>query len=61
MKQLLQYFREVAQELKKVSWPNRQETTNLTLLVIGITTLVALYISGLDTVFQRMMATILQR
>jgi preprotein translocase subunit SecE len=61
MKQLLQYFREVMQELKKVSWPTKRETAGLTVLVVGITTVAALYIGGLDVVFQRLMAVILQR
>ncbi|HEX9817913.1 MAG TPA: preprotein translocase subunit SecE [Patescibacteria group bacterium] len=61
MKRLLQYFREVVQELKKVSWPSRRETLGLTLLVVSITTLAALYIASLDLSFQKMMAAILQR
>jgi preprotein translocase subunit SecE len=61
MKQLLQYFREVVQELKKVSWPGRRETLGLTVLVVSITTLAALYIAGLDILFQKMMAVILRK
>jgi preprotein translocase subunit SecE len=60
MQKLLQYLREVVQELRKVSWPTWKQTYSLTLLVIGITALAALYIGGLDLLFQRMMQTILQ-
>lgn len=48
------------QELRRVSWPSRKQTYSLTLLVIGITALAALYIGGLDLLFQRMMKVILQ-
>lgn len=60
MQKLLQYLREVAQELRKVSWPKGKQTLSLTLLVVAITTLVALYIGGLDFLFQNMMKFILQ-
>jgi preprotein translocase subunit SecE len=59
MKQLLTYFREVWQELRKVSWPSRQKTLDLTLLVIGVTAIAAFYIGGLDYLFQRLMAVII--
>ncbi|NCN45263.1 MAG: preprotein translocase subunit SecE [Candidatus Pacebacteria bacterium CG10_big_fil_rev_8_21_14_0_10_36_11] len=60
MQRLLQYFREVIQELKKVSWPTKQKTYELTLLVIGITAAAALYIGGLDYVFARLMSIVLR-
>lgn len=59
MKQLLQYFREVVQELQKVTWPTREQTYSLTALVIGVTVVAAAYIGGLDYVFQRLMAAII--
>jgi len=61
MKQLLQYFREVMQELRRVSWPSKRETVNLTIIVVSITILAALYIGGLDLLFQKTMAIILQK
>ena len=60
MQGLLQYFREVAQELKKVSWPTKEQTYNLTLLVMGITVIAALYIGGLDYVFSRLMSIVIR-
>lgn len=59
MQQLVHYFKEVLQELKKVSWPNRRQTLSLTGLVVGITVFVAAYISGLDYLFKNMMALII--
>lgn len=49
--QLTSYFREVVQELKKVTWPTRKQTVSLTVLVISVTVVVAAYIGGLDSVF----------
>lgn len=60
MQRLLQYFREVIQELKKVSWPTKQKTYELTLLVVGVTAVVALYIGGLDYIFARLMSLVLR-
>jgi preprotein translocase subunit SecE len=61
MKQVLQYFREVVQELRKVSWPTREQTYTLTAVVIAVTLIAALYIGGLDFLFQRLMALVLGR
>ena len=42
------FFREVIAELKKVTWPTRNETVKLTAVVIVISVLVGLFIGGLD-------------
>jgi preprotein translocase SecE subunit len=39
------------QELKKVNWPTPQQARNLTVMVIAVSTAVALFISFFDTVF----------
>lgn len=45
------HIKETILELKMVRWPTRQETTNLTLIVLGISLLVGIYIGGLDLIF----------
>ena len=45
------FFKEVRLELKKVTWPTRQETIRYTLLVIGVSAGVALFLGGLDYLF----------
>lgn len=45
---LVQYLRETWFELKKVSWPTRQEALNLTLMVILVTTFLAIVLSLMD-------------
>lgn len=48
------YFKEVARELKKVTWPSKKQTVNKTILVISVSLLLALYLGGLDFMFQRL-------
>ena len=47
-------------ELKKVSWPTREQTRNLTVLVFAISLVVGLYITVLDTIFQRAVGLLAQ-
>ena len=51
MKRIRRYFDEVWSELKKVSWPTREQVRNLTVLVFAISIVVGLYITVLDRVF----------
>jgi preprotein translocase subunit SecE len=46
------YFDEVWSELRKVSWPTREQVRNLTVLVFAISLVVGIYITVLDGVFQ---------
>ncbi|MBU1180272.1 preprotein translocase subunit SecE [Patescibacteria group bacterium] len=48
MNKILKYILESKSELKKVIWPNKKETTNYTLLVIGISLGIALFFGILD-------------
>jgi preprotein translocase subunit SecE len=47
---ILEFFRETRQELKKVSWPTREELLGSTGVVIFTTFLLALYIGAVDFV-----------
>ena len=58
MKRLRRYFDEVWSELKKVSWPTRDQVRNLTVLVFAISFVVGLYITVLDSVFQGLLGLI---
>jgi preprotein translocase subunit SecE len=46
------YIAEVVIELKKVSWPNFEETKRSTLVVGLFTIVVSLYLFGMDTVWR---------
>ncbi len=48
---VLTYFKEVKSEMSKVTWPTRKETTHYTLIVIGISFVVALFLGGFDYLF----------
>lgn len=45
------FIKEVITELKKVTWPTRQETMKLTAVVIAISLIVAFFIGSLDALF----------
>jgi preprotein translocase subunit SecE len=49
---LRRYFDEVWSELRKVSWPTREQVRNLTVLVFAISLVVGIYITILDSFFQ---------
>ena len=51
MKRIRQFIKESWSELKKVSWPNRTQVRNLTVLVFVISFITGLYITIADTVF----------
>jgi preprotein translocase subunit SecE len=50
VKRIRRYFDEVWSELKKVSWPTREQVRNLTVLVFVISLVIGLYITVLDRV-----------
>ncbi len=58
MKRFRRYFDEVWSELKKVSWPTREQVRNLTVLVFAISFVVGLYITILDQFFQGLLGLI---
>jgi len=45
------YLKGVNTELKKVNWPTKQETTKYTLIVIGVSLAVAIFLGSLDFLF----------
>ncbi len=46
-------------EIRKVVWPNRTETTQTTLIVVGVVIIAALILWGLDSLFSFLMSLIL--
>ena len=51
MSRLRRFFNEAWSELKKVSWPTRDQVRNLTVLVFVVSLAVGLYITVFDFVF----------
>jgi preprotein translocase SecE subunit len=51
VKRIRQFTKESWSELKKVSWPNRMQVRNLTVLVFVVSFVTGLYITIADTIF----------
>ena len=51
MSRIQRFVQDSWQELKKVNWPTPQQARNLTVLVLAISTAVAIYIAVFDTIF----------
>ena len=56
MSRLRRFVDEAWSELKKVSWPTREQVRNLTVLVFAISLVVGIYIAVLDAFFQGVIA-----
>ena len=61
MRRIRGFIDEAWSELKKVTWPPREQTRNLTVLVFTISLVVGLYITVLDTIFQSAVGLLAQR
>lgn len=52
MSQITQFLKEAKAELLKVNWPSKNQTINYTLIVIGISIAIAIFLGGLDYFFE---------
>ena len=59
--ELKAFLIEVRGELKKVTWPGRQEVYATTLVVMATTVFFGFYLWGLDLVFSRVLSQVLKR
>jgi len=48
---IVRYLKETRAELRKVSWPTRQQATNLTLIVLAVTVAMAIFLGAVDLIF----------
>lgn len=46
--------RETSVEMKKINWPDREMTRNLTIFVIGISVVLGLVLGGVDAIFLKL-------
>jgi len=58
---ILDYFKEVKVELRKVSWPTREQTKKYTILVIVVSCIIGIYLTGLDYVLSTVVENIVGR
>lgn len=52
------YFKEVREELARVSWPRKSEVAKLTATVIILSAVVGVYLGGLDILFTKMITAV---
>jgi preprotein translocase subunit SecE len=50
VEKIRQFWREIASEMKKVSWPSRQEVINTTIIVVIAVFFFAFFLFGVDIV-----------
>jgi preprotein translocase subunit SecE len=56
---VVRYLRETRAELKKVTWPTRQEATKLTIIVLIVVAFMSALLGTLDYIFSRVMGFII--
>ena len=49
----ISFFTEVIGELRKVTWPSRQEATRLTLMVLTLSIIIGIFLGLFDMLFAR--------
>ena len=47
------FTKEILEELKKVTWPSRKQTIRLTIIVIGISLIIGIYIGIIDVLLTK--------
>lgn len=57
---LVRYFKDTRAELAKVTWPTREEGLRLTSVVLVVTTISAIVLFGVDSIFSLIIALLLQ-
>jgi preprotein translocase subunit SecE len=60
VKRFRRFIDEAWSELKKVTWPTRDQVRNLTVLVFVVSFAVGVYITVLDLFFARVIGTLVQ-
>lgn len=61
MKSVVNFFSEVRMELGKVTWPSREKTIKLTLIVFSVSAIIGFFVGTLDYGFTRLLSLILVR
>lgn len=57
MNKILEFLKDAKVELTKVNWPTRKKTINYTIIVVGISLAVAIFLGGLDYFFGFLLKT----
>jgi len=57
---IVRYLKETRSELRKVTWPSREEAVNLTVIVMAVTTAMAAFLGAVDYLFSRLFSLIIR-
>ena len=57
---MINFIRESFAEFKKVQWPTKKQTVRLTVMVIGVSLIVGIYVGVLDLGFKELLAQVLK-
>ncbi|MCJ7668633.1 MAG: preprotein translocase subunit SecE [Anaerolineae bacterium] len=57
---ITRFLRETRSELRKVTWPSRQEATNLTVIVLAVTVTMAASLGLIDYVFSKLFGLLIR-
>jgi preprotein translocase subunit SecE len=55
------YWKETRGELRKVAWPSREDSQRLTVIVIGVTLLFALFLWIFDLLFSNVIQLLIEQ
>ena len=55
-----EFFRQVQAERRKITWPSRKETVTTAIMVVIMTTILALFFLGVDSLFEAIVRTLLK-
>jgi preprotein translocase subunit SecE len=55
-----EFIQEVLLEFRRVTWPNRQELVNSTVVVLALTVIVAFFLGGVDIGLSKLVQRILR-
>jgi preprotein translocase subunit SecE len=57
---ITRFLRETRSELRKVTWPSRQEATNLTVIVLAVTLTMAASLGLIDYIFSKLFGLLIR-
>jgi len=57
---IVNYLKETRAELRKVTWPSREEAINLTAIVVAVTVAMAVFLGVVDYLFSKFFGLIIR-
>jgi preprotein translocase subunit SecE len=60
VKSAIQFVKESYEEVKKVTWPSKNDTIRLTAYVIGVSLFVGLFVTAVDYMFRELLDVFLR-